>query len=285
VTLADAVRAARARLAAAGLDPEEASRDAELLARHALGWDRAVYLARRQDAVPSGFPLAYDPLVARRERREPVAYIRGVQEFYDREFIVSPAVLIPRPETELVVDEALAWLSSSLSPPAPTIVDVGTGSGCLAVTLACEAAANVIGTETSSAAVLIAHANAARHGVARQVAILEGAYLDPVSGPIHLIVANPPYVRRRDAAALPPEVARYEPAEALFGGDDGLQVIRGLLERAVARLIGGGVLIMELGAGQADALRAEVNGMPDLALVHVRDDLQGIPRTAVVRRR
>jgi release factor glutamine methyltransferase len=285
VTLADVVRAARARLAAAGVGLDEADRDAQLLARHALGWDHATYLVRRQEAPPPDFRTAYEPLVARRAQREPVAYIRGMQEFYGREFMVSPAVLIPRPESELVIDEALAWLASSVHPAAPVIVDVGTGSGCLAVTIAGETGADVVGTDTSAEAIRVARANADRHQLDRLLTFAIGEYLDPVRGPIHLIVANPPYVEERQAGSLPPEVGCYEPAEAMFGGPDGLRNIRGLLERAARRLVVGGALIMEIGAGQADAVRAAVRGMPELALVRLREDLQGIPRTAVVHRR
>jgi release factor glutamine methyltransferase len=285
VTLADVVRAAGARLATAGLEPGEAERDARLLARHAMGWDQATYVVRRQESPPSDFRAAYESLVARRARREPVAYIRGVQEFYGREFMVSPAVLIPRPESELVIDEARAWLASSVPSAAPVIVDVGTGSGCLAVTIAGETGADVVGTDTSAEAIRVARANAARHQVDRQLRFAIGEYLDPVRGPIHLIVANPPYVEEGQRGSLPPEVARYEPAEAIFGGPDGLRYIRGLLDRAALRLVAGGALIMEIGAGQADAVRAAVCGMPELALVRLREDLQGIPRTAVVHRR
>jgi release factor glutamine methyltransferase len=282
VTLHDAVRGACARLAAVGIEAGEAGRDAELLARCALGWDRASFLARAFEPTPSGFEQAYEALVARRARREPVAYIRGAQEFYGRDFAVSRAVLIPRPETELLVEEALSWLATH---HARAIVDVGTGSGCVAITLACETGRKIWATDVSPAAIALARDNASAHGVEELVHCAVGAYLNPVEGPIDLVVANLPYVSEQDAACLPLEVAAYEPREALFGGKDGLACIRALAERAASRLIEGGALILEIGAGQDEAVRELVSGMPGMSLVRIRTDLQGIPRTGLIVKR
>jgi release factor glutamine methyltransferase len=282
VKLRDAVRAACARLAAAGIEAGEAGRDAELLARLALGWNRASFLARASDPPPPGFEDAYGALVARRAQREPVAYIRGAQEFYGRAFAVSRAVLIPRPETELLVEEALTWLAAH---DARSIVDVGTGSGCIGITLACETGRKVVVTDVSPAAIAVARANASTHRVAGLVHCAVGAYLDPVEGPIDLVVANLPYVAERDAASLPPEVVGYEPREALFGAMDGLACIHTLVERAATRLRDGGAIILEIGAGQEKPVRRFVSGMPGMALVAIRTDLQGIPRTGLIVRR
>src|SRR5215203_2770551 len=171
VTLHDYVRAARERLVSAGLAEQHATIDAEVLARLALGWDRAEYLARRGDAPPSGFESAYDPLVIRRARREPVAQIAGHREFWNRDFEVSRDVLTPRPETELVVEEALAIHASAAAEATPPghapalrpgskpwrVVDVGTGSGCLAVTLALELpGVDVLATDISNRALAVA---------------------------------------------------------------------------------------------------------------------------------
>jgi release factor glutamine methyltransferase len=282
VTLHDAVRAACARLAAVGIEAGEAGRDAELLARLALGCDRASFLARAVEPPPSGFEHAYEALVARRARREPVAYIRGAQEFYGRDFAVSRAVLIPRPETELLVEEALSWLAAH---DARAIVDVGTGSGCIAITLACETGRKILATDVSGAAIALARDNASSHGVEELVQCVEGAYLDPVDGPIDLVLANLPYVSEQDAACLPPEVAAYEPQQAFLGGKDGLACIRALVERAASRLTEGGALILEIGAGQDEAIRELAGGMPGMSLVRIRTDLQGIPRTGLIVKR
>jgi len=291
--LRDLVDGARRRLEAAGIPRPEAALDAELLARDVLGWDRAAWLAHRDDderaaderAVPAqgrgAFVAAFEALIARRARREPVAYIRGTQEFYGREFLVGPGVLIPRPETELLIDAARELLRGL---PLPRIADVGTGSGCIAVTIAVEmAGARVVATDVSPDALTIARGNAEAHDVAGRLRFVETRYLDGVPGPFDLVVSNPPYVRPGDAGALPPEVRDYEPALALFGGDDGLRDIAAIVAAATRVLAGGGVLVMEVGAGQAeDVLRLVAEA--GLLEASVRHDLQGIPRVVVAHR-
>ncbi|MGE0043686.1 MAG: peptide chain release factor N(5)-glutamine methyltransferase [Vicinamibacterales bacterium] len=293
MTIRDHVQAARARLAGAGIADGEAALDAELLARHVLGWSRAELVARELDPPPAPFGRAFERVVARRQRREPVAYIRGVQEFWGRDFAVSGAVLIPRPETEFVVERALALLgrgeaaghSAPVGSPAPRVVDVGTGSGCLAVTIAIECpAAHVVATDVSAEALEVARANAARWGVGDRVTFLQAPYLGGVQAPVDLVVSNPPYVADGDAPSLPPEVVAHEPALALFGGPDGLRDIREILRQAAERLAPSGALVMEIGYGQADAVRRLVDLTGGLALERIDRDLQDIPRTAVVRR-
>jgi release factor glutamine methyltransferase len=297
VTLHDRVRAARERLVAAGLAEQHATIDAEVLARLALGWDRAEYLARRSDAPPSGFQSAYEPLVARRARREPVAQIAGYREFWNRDFEVSRDVLTPRPETELIVEEALAIHASAaaesaaLHGPASSsvrswrVVDVGTGSGCLAVTLALElSGVDVLATDISEPALAVAQRNATRLGAAGTVRFVCTSLLEGVAPGIDLIVSNPPYVPEAYRSGLSSEVRDYEPAEAVFGGRDGFELIRALLEQSAARLARGGWLLMEFGAGQDDEVRAVLAEYPQLAVHGIRDDLQGIPRMAVIRR-
>lgn len=299
-TLHDRVRAARERLVDAGLAEQHATIDAEVLARLALGWDRAEYLARRSDAPPSGFQSAYEPLVARRARREPVAQIAGYREFWNRDFEVSRDVLTPRPETELIVEEALAIHASARAraaaevrtPAAPSaarpwrLVDVGTGSGCLAVTLALELpGVDVLATEISPRALAVARRNAIRLGAGAQVRFVCTSLLEGVAPGIDLIVSNPPYVPDRYRSGLSSEVRDYEPAEAVFGGRDGFDLIRALLQQSAARLTPGGQLLMEFGAGQDDEIRALVGKYPQLAVHAIRDDLQGIPRMAAIRRR
>jgi release factor glutamine methyltransferase len=280
------VASARARIVASGVPAAEAALDAELLALDALGWDRITFIARAIEAPPPGFGAAFEALVARREQREPVAYIRGRQEFWGRDFHVGPGVLIPRPETEGLVEHALAWVAERSAHGEASglrIADIGTGSGCLAVTFALEVpGAHVTATDTSQAALATARGNAARLGAA--VAFVEGAFLASLAGPFDLIVSNPPYVAERDRPSLQPEVATYEPGSALFAGPDGLDVLRALIPIAAPALDPRGRLMVELGAGQAEAVSHVVAAVPGLALTAIRRDLQGIARIAIIDR-
>ena len=212
-----------------------------------------------------------------------MAYIRGWQEFWGRDFIVSPATLIPRPETELIVEEAARLHGRPGLQSRPlSIIDIGTGSGCLAVTLAAERPdAQVVATDISGEALAIARANAARHGVANRIEFREGPYLAGASGPFDLIVSNPPYITERDYKALMPEVREFEPATALRSGADGLRDIREVVAIAGACLVTGGHLLMEIGHNQAEAVRQSVGATPGLQLVSIRADLQGIPRVVI----
>jgi release factor glutamine methyltransferase len=280
VTYFEATVRARARLTAAGLRPETATLDADLLARHALGWDLATWLARRHEAADARFADGYEALIERRLLREPVAYIRGVQEFWGREFTVTPAALIPRPETELLIECANEYLQGR---PDATIVDVGTGSGCIAITLALEhPATTVFAVDISEAALDLARANAARLG-ASSVRFICGSLLQGVPLPLDLIVTNPPYIAERDRAGLSREVREHEPDVALYGGNDGWREIRALLALVPAALRPDGLLLMELGYGQSEQLPREVAAVPGLGLEGVIGDLQGIPRLARIR--
>jgi release factor glutamine methyltransferase len=282
VTFYDTARDARARLIHAGLQASTAALDADLLARHAAGWDLATWLARRGEPADETFLARYQPLVERRLRREPVAYIRGVQEFWGREFQVTSDVLIPRPETELLIEEADAFLAAR---PDAVVVDIGTGSGCIAITLALEHPdAQVTAIDISEPALSVARQNAARLG-AERVNFVHGSQLAEARGPIDLIVANPPYVAERDRAGLAPEVREHEPAIALFGGHDGWRNVRAILEAAPDALSSDGCLMMELGYGQSEGLAAEVEQAGRLVLRQITKDLQGIPRLAVIARR
>lgn len=273
---------ARRALVGAGIDPDEAALDAEVLARHALGWDRARFLTHVREPVPPDLDPRFEQLLARRLAREPVAYIVGHREFWGREFEVTGDVLVPRPETELIIEETLE--DARTRQPFRTIVDVGTGSGCLAVTLAVEfESAGVYATDVSAAALAVAARNAARHGVADRIVFLECDVLDRFTGTADLIVANPPYVPSSEADRLQPEVTQYEPHAALFGGDDGLEIMRRLLSSASTRLAADGLLVVEFGFGQETDVRriAECGGW---RVVRIRADLQGMARTAVLRR-
>ena len=285
MTIAERVGAAASRLAAAGLPPGVAALDAEVLARHVLGWDRAAYLCNRREAAPRGFGSAYGAALDRRAGREPVASIVGRREFWGLALEVGPGVLTPRPETELLVEETLQ-LADEGPRAARLIADVGTGSGCVAIALATELpAARIVATDVSAAALAVARRNAGAHGVDARIAWVRTSCLDGVRAAPDVIAANPPYVPDGDIAGLPPEVRDFEPRPALAGGRDGLDVVRRLLDAAATQLAPGGHLVLEIGRGQAAAVRDAVAGRPQLALVRRRRDLQGIVRTLVVRRR
>lgn len=279
-TLGEIVRAARERLTAAGIDAGEAALDASLLARHALGWDMARLIAHETEAPPAGFSRTFDSLIARRASREPISSIVGRREFRGLEFEVGPDVLAPRPETEIIVEEAIAALRGAAT---PLIVDVGTGSGCLAVCLAVEFPdARIVATDVSEAALAVAARNVRRHGVAGRIDLVRTSLLDAVPGPAALVVSNPPYIPAADILGLDPEVRDWEPRQALDGGADGLDVIRALLAAVRPVLAPGGWFIMEFGFGQAEAVERLVRESP-LELVRVVNDLQRIPRTVVAR--
>jgi release factor glutamine methyltransferase len=253
LTLHEKLVEARARLVAAGIADAEASIDVDVYARTILGWDRARLLAERSGPTPAALEPTFSEWIARRERREPTAYIVGVREFWGLDFLVTPAVLIPRPETEFIVEEAVKLLSSaglnagSHLSKRIRMADIGTGSGCVAVALAHECAdCVVVASDVSAAALDVARANAARHGVAHRMEFVTTSYLDGVPGPFDVITANPPYVKDGDKPALSADV-RHEPDVALFGGSEGLRDIAGVLEAAAAKLVPHGWLLMELG--------------------------------------
>ena len=282
LTIHDLVQGARDRFMSAGISADLAALDAEVLARQVLGWDRARFLTERTATASSVFLLRYEPLVARRERREPVSYILGMREFWGMPFEVGPDVLIPRPETEFVVEEALKLVEKNSS---PLIVDVGTGSGCIAISLARELpGARTIATDLSKHALDVARRNAERHSVEGRITFLETSFLDGIDPGVDLVVSNPPYVPSLSEPGLSPEVRDYEPAVALFGGDDGLDGVRKVLEGAAEKLSPGGWLVMEFGCGQDDGVAGLVAGVDGLDLMTIRRDLQDIPRTLVCRR-
>ncbi len=280
--LRDLVDAAATRLVTAGVPAAEARLDAELLMRDVLAWDRATWIAERDQPATGEAPSRFAAAIERRAGREPVAYIRGVQEFYGRDFQVRQGVLIPRPETELLVEEALAAVAGA---PAARIVDIGTGSGCLAVTLALECPqASIAATDISAAALAVAHANAAAHGVTGRISFVETSLLDGIDGTFDLIIANPPYVPERDAPGLAPEVLAHEPHMALFSGPDGLREVRAIVGLTGARLAPGGSLVMEIGVGQWPEVRAALADAGLSTQARVRQDLQGIARAVVATR-
>lgn len=272
---------ARRRFRAAGIPQEEAALDARLLAQHLLHWDATRLMTHGDEPATHELMRDYEALVRRRIGREPLAYITGCREFWNIAIDVTPAVLIPRPETELLVEAALD-LFDHRQPL--RILDLCTGSGCLAVALAREfPRASVAASDISTAALEVACRNVKRYALTSRVRVIQGDLLADIEGPFELIVCNPPYVPAIDAPSLQPEV-RKEPAAALFAGDNGLEIIERLLAEAPGVLAGDGVLIFEFGAGQLEGIERAVQRTPALSLVDVRRDLQDIPRAAIVAR-
>ena len=286
MTIREKINASRARLVAAGIEHGEAGRDANLLARHILGWDRATVYTRETEEASADFSGRLDALIERRARREPVAYIRGEQEFWNHDFAVNRSVLIPRPETELIIEELLQCLPQDLPQRACRILDIGTGSGCLAVIAAAELPlARVTATDISKPALEVARANARRYGVADRITFVESAYVGHAEAPFDFIISNPPYVTESEYQNLAPEVREYEPALALVAGEDGFRDIRQIVDIASRQLAPGGTALIEIGHQHSDAIADLVLGFASLNLKKISNDLQCIPRVAVIERR
>jgi release factor glutamine methyltransferase len=280
------VRQSVATLERAGFGSDEGRRDAAVIARTLIGWDQSRWLSGQHEQVPPGLAGALDTMIQRRALREPIAYIIGEREFYGRVFSLTPDVLIPRPETELVIDEALRILTGPLRVlDTPEVLDVGTGSGCLALTMALEKPdARVVATDISQQALRIAERNAARLGGAATRVVFEHTSLAGDRERVaDLVLSNPPYVAEADREALPRDVREFEPAAALFGGPDGLDVIRALLPAAQRALRPGGWLVMEIGSDQAESA-ARLTATAGLTLERVARDLDGHPRVVTARK-
>jgi release factor glutamine methyltransferase len=248
------------------------------------GWDRAALLTRHGSRLEPAVRAAFFSLVDERARRRPMQHLTGVQSFWRHDFLVTPAVLVPRPETELLVEAGIEALRGR---EAQTVVDVGTGSGCIALSLASELRdANVHAVDLSPAALAVARENARRLDLADRVRFHEGDLLQPLRslpGAIDLVVSNPPYVDPSEAASLPPEVRDHEPGLALFAPGDRYSVYRRLVPEAAAAVRPDGFLILEVGMGMADEVR-RICLSSGFLVTRVLDDLQGIPRTIVARR-
>jgi len=319
LSLRNLVREGATRLSA-GPHGDRARADAELLLLHVLGKDR-VWLMIHTNKVLTEVEISnYRALLERRVHGEPIQYLTGETEFYRMPFRVTPDVLIPRPETELLVERVTQlvpvflprsdhfiefrkisphiWHSAAnttnseesesktnTTSHAPRIVDVGTGSGAIAVSIARDwQESEITAIDISPAALDIAHSNAERLGFADQIRFLEGDLLSPVAGErFEIIVSNPPYVAEADRAGLSVEVREYEPAMALFAGDDGLEIYHRLIPAAFRALPPGGFLALEIGFGQSPAIRALLADS-GFEQIEFTPDLQGIPRVACARR-
>jgi len=251
--------------------------EAEALLSHVLSVPRTTLLAHPERVVVGSHLTRYEQLVRRRASGYPLPYLTGRAEFYGLEFEVTPEVLIPRPETEILVDLALARRPA-------TVIDVGTGSGCIAVALAVHLPqVTVTAIEISPAALAVAQQNAERHGVIGRVRLLVGDLLIPRPGPVDLIVSNPPYIPTGDCASLPASVRNHEPRLALDGGLDGLSVIRRLLAQAPAVLRPGGALLVEIGADQGKAVLRLADAYFPHAKARIHADLAGRDRVLEVQ--
>jgi len=267
--------------------------NAEVLLGSVLRMERIMLYARFEQPVGAPERARFRALVRRRVAREPLQYLVGGWEFYGRHFQLTPAVLIPRQETELVVGRCLELLDPEA--PGTWAADVGTGSGAIAVTLAAERPRlDVVAVDTSAAALEVAARNADRHGVADRVHLREGDLAAPVNGAlpggrvgVDLLVSNPPYVPTDDIKGLQPEVRDHEPRQALDGGPDGLDIVRRLVPQAAETVKPGGWLVLELGPGQAEAVAgiAGRTGTFDMATVDTVSDPGGCRRVFSVRRR
>lgn len=262
----------------------EARRTAGVLLCHLLGIDRTHLLTKSDQRIEESNYQSYLQLIERRAAGEPLQYITGHQEFYGLDFIVTPAVLIPRPETEFLVEQVI-----KLSGVAPLIVDVGTGSGCIAVAIATSLPnAKVIATDFSGAALAVAQKNAERNSVGQRIEFLEGDLLEPLARrglelSVDILASNPPYVEAAGPEPVQREVKDWEPHTALFGGADGLGFYRRLLADGLKYVKPGGYLVCEIGYKQLDAISDIIAG-PAWELTDVTNDLQGIPRTLTVRK-
>lgn len=258
--------------------------DSEILLAHALGVERVSLHLNPASPVRPEKARAYLDLVARRAARTPLQHLTGFQEFWSLRFRVTPAVLIPRPESEILVTSLLRINER----PDPLVLDVGTGSGCLAIALASEVpGARVHASDISHEALGVAARNAADHGVADRIRFHRGDLFEAfrslgLEGSADFILSNPPYVAERDLPGLQPEVRDHEPRVALVAGPDGLDVHRRVASEAAAFLSPNGRLIVEFGLGQENSLR-EIYGRTPLTLVGVEADLVGIPRVLVAR--
>jgi release factor glutamine methyltransferase len=253
-----------------------------LLLLYAARRSRSAFLAHSNDELDLAAATHLEVLLERRREGEPIQYITGDCEFYGLPFRVTPDVLIPRPETEHLVESILG-----LAPvfAEPRIVDVGTGSGVIAVALAHKLpGARIAAIDVSAAALDLARENGSRNGVAERIRFLQGDLLAPVAGEtFDFVVSNPPYVPTSDRDSLSVEVREYEPGLALFAGEDGLEIYRRLIPDACGVLASGGFIVLEMGCGQADTIRSLL-GSAGLQNVEFTPDLQKIPRVASARK-
>ena len=257
--------------------------DAEWLLAAALGVDRLQLYLKYDRPLSSEEREAFKPLLRRRAGREPLQYIIGRTGFRELELKTDPRVLIPRPETEVLVQEVLDWASAG----AESVWDMGTGAGAVALSLAAEGTwTRVVATDVSPEALSVAADNAERYDLGGHVEFREGSLFEPLEEGerFDVIVSNPPYIAEGEKGELQPEVRDWEPPEALFAGEDGLDVIRQLVAGAPKHLVSGGLLALECGLGQAEGIAADVQATGAFGAVRIRADLTGRPRFVTAER-
>ena len=283
LTLGGAFVAAASVLRQAGIGTPEL--DARLLVCHAAGLSHEAYIARTRVRLRPEIVASLDAVIARRLKREPVARIIGAREFYGRKFLVDPHALDPRPDTESLIEAALAAVERrGLNGSPLSLLDLGTGTGCVLITLLAELPhAHGIGTDMSRGALALAATNAERLGVAPRASFVAADWLDAIEGKFDLILSNPPYVASGEIAALEDDVAAYDPILALDGGPDGLDAYRRIAARAGEVLAEDGRLLVEIGATQAEAVAGifHAAGLRLDGPAGIRQDLAGRPRVVV----
>jgi release factor glutamine methyltransferase len=285
-TVASWSRRAARRLMDAGIPDAEARQDVSVLGRHTVGWDAASWIVRSRYHFDRETTAALDEAITRRARREPVAYIMGVREFFGRDFKVTPAVLIPRPETERLIEVVRGFVYERVQAgrETPQVLDIGTGSGCIAITIALDNPATLVtATDTSSAALEIARENSQRLGAADRVRFVETNLAGGLTECMDVVVSNPPYVALAGREALAPEVRDFEPASALFGGQEGMDVIDALIPEAWSALLPGGLVALEIGATQRDRVVQRLF-QAGFEQILVEQDLAGHPRIVSARK-
>ncbi len=280
LSIREALHRGSRMLAEAG--SEEATLEAELLLAHALNTDRTHLYQRLRDELTPQAESAFDALLQRRLAHEPTAYILGHKEFYGLEFEVTPDAIIPRSETETLVELVLDCARSA-SAREMRIADIGVGCGAIAVALAVNLSeTDIIATDISPRALALARRNAQRHTVADRIRFLEGDLLEPLDAPVDVIAANLPYVRSGDLEAAPPEINEHEPRLGLDGGPDGLRLIERMLRDAPPHLKPGGALFAEIDEEQGDSARTLAAAVFPQARIEVRRDLSRLDRALVV---
>ena len=279
----EALRQACGRLQVSGV--EDPGFEAEYLLRHALDCTRESLLLSLDSDLTLSAQHHFDSLVGRRASGEPSAYITGHREFYGLDFKVDPRALIPRPETELLVEAVLECTSQKAGRSGGlNIVDVGTGCGAIAVALAtCLPTASIIATDISHNALQLAYENAARHGVQNRINLLQGDLLAPLPRPIDILVSNPPYIPSPEIPNLAREITKHEPRLALDGGPDGMSVIDRLIEQAKDKLTPGGAMLIEIGWNQGDAAISHARRLWPDSKASITPDLAGLDRILTLR--
>lgn len=278
MTAAAAIESAARRLSAAGI--EDARHEARLLLAQATGWDRVAIIAHPERELAEGQDASLARLVERRAAREPLSRILGWREFWSLRFALGPDTLDPRPDSETLVSAALEFTDRNRS---LTVLDLGTGSGCLLLAFLSEAKeARGLGIDLSHGVLAVAEANARDLGLAGRAEFRQGDWGRGLEARFELILCNPPYIPAGDIAGLTPEVARFDPLLALWGGPDGLAAYRRLSDELPRLLLAGGFAIVEIGAGQ-EAAAAAILAAGGLMFLGSRADLSGTPRCLVLR--